>query len=415
MQTIKLYIRKMSEEQVFMLSVLVVNAGNYLYNLLLGRILGPAAFADAALQITVLLVLSFLGMTFQLTTARFSVNEEGELFRKKKRFLLAIALKSGAVIGLVLMLFASFFQELFHAKSSLIFVLLGVGVPLYFIMSVSRGVFQGKQHFFKLSLSYQTEMWSRLVVTLLLLLLTGINSSIVVAIGILFSFVMGLYPGKPNDIRMASRPKLGIVEKKRIYNFMLITAGYELSQIIINNSDVLMVKHYFNDVEAGLYSALALIGRVVYFVAWMFVMLLLPKVVQKHKNKEKTSPLLFKYILMIGVLSASIISACFLFPELIIRLMFGAAYVSMAPLLWQYALATSIFAVANIFAYYFLSLDHYLPVIISGVFGLLQIFLVVFYHDTLLEVVHMQLLAMLILLVSQVVYFITKVQLPQRA
>ncbi|GAL74118.1 capsular polysaccharide biosynthesis protein [Nonlabens ulvanivorans] len=56
-----------------MLSVLVVNGGNYIYNLVLGRLLGPAQFADAAILITFLLVLSFLAMTFQLVTAKYAV------------------------------------------------------------------------------------------------------------------------------------------------------------------------------------------------------------------------------------------------------------------------------------------------------------------------------------------------------
>ena len=53
-----------------------------------------------------------------------------------------------------------------------------------------------------------------------------------------------------------------------------------------------MVKHYFGPNDAGLYASLALIGRVVYFVAWMFVMLLLPSVVQKEKDGESTTPCL---------------------------------------------------------------------------------------------------------------------------
>ena len=52
--------KRISQEQLFMLSVLIVNGGNYLYNLILGRILGPEQFADAAVLITFLLVLSFV-------------------------------------------------------------------------------------------------------------------------------------------------------------------------------------------------------------------------------------------------------------------------------------------------------------------------------------------------------------------
>jgi hypothetical protein len=77
----------------------------------------------------------------------------------------------------------------------------------------------------------------------------------------------------------------------------------------------------------------------------------------------------------------------------------------MAPLLWKYAIATSMFAISNIFAYYYLSLDKYIPVVISGVFGMLQMGLVIFYHESLAQVVHMQIIAMLLLLAIQLAFF----------
>ena len=49
MTAIKILFKKFTPEQVFMGSVLLVNGGNYLYNLMLGRLLGPEAYADAAL------------------------------------------------------------------------------------------------------------------------------------------------------------------------------------------------------------------------------------------------------------------------------------------------------------------------------------------------------------------------------
>ena len=116
-------------------------------------------------------------------------------------------------------------------------------------------------------------------------------------------------------------------------------------------------------------------------------MLLLPTVVEKQKNGEPTAPVLFKYAAYIGVLSMTIIAACALVPELIIQIMFGEAYLAMAPLLWQYALATSLFAISNIFAYYFLSLDQYKPVIVSGLLGISQIVLIMLFHSSLTLVV----------------------------
>ncbi len=386
-------------------SVLLVNGGNYLYNLLLGRLLGPEVFADAALLVTLLLVLSFLGMTFQLATAKFAVLFSGNDWNAFQQLMYKYALGFGMLVAVLLFAFAETLKEVFQTESDLLFKTFAVAVPLYFFMSVNRGKYQGQQDYTRLSITYQTEMWSRLLLTLALLWLVPLPPAFLVALGIALSFVFGLIPSKFDVKKMFKKTVLVAPKKRRVVQFMVLTACYELTQIIINNSDVLLVKHYFDPKEAGLYASLALIGRVVYFVAWMFVMLLLPTVVEKQKNGEATAPVLFKYALYIGVLSLTIISACALVPELIIQIMFGEAYLAMAPLLWQYALATSLFAISNIFAYYFLSLDQYTPVVVSGLFGLCQIVLIVFFHNSLAMIVHVQIIAMIWLLIAQWLYF----------
>ncbi|MDN3491244.1 oligosaccharide flippase family protein [Winogradskyella bathintestinalis] len=397
--------RKLTPEQLFMVSVLAVNGGNYLYNLILGRILGPAEFADAAVLITFLLVLSFVAMTFQLVTAKFSVLFENEVF---KNFIVKVykqAVVAGIILGALIIGFASQLQAVFNTSSSTMFIIFGFGVPLYFLMSVNRGTFQGKKAFKSLSITYQGEMLSRLLITLGIILLLNIQSSAAIAVGILISFVFGLFPFKVKQLRFKNATPLDAKYRKQIKNFFLLTAFYELTQIIINNSDILLVKHYFESYEAGLYASLALIGRIVYFIAWMFVMLLLPAVVELKKEGKETASILFKYVGYIAIISTIIVLGCLLLPELIINILFGEQYIAMAPLLWKYAIATSMFAISNIFAYYYLSLDKYVPVIISGVFGMLQMFLVVFYHDSLEQVVLMQIVAMALLLVIQIGFF----------
>lgn len=391
-----------------MLSVLIVNAGNYVYNLALGRILGPEAFADAAILITLLLVLSFVAMTFQLATTKFSVIFESSIFQGFINIMYRYSLITGILIGLSFIIFSKELQAIFHTQSSTIFIIFGLGIPIYFVMSVNRGIYQGIKKFDRLAYTYQGEMISRLVITLALLYLLPIPSSMVVAMGIACSFIFGLYPFRTKDITTNFSITLPSSHKKQVYRFFTLTAFYELTQIIINNSDILLVKHYFEGYEAGLYASLALIGRVVYFVAWMFVMLLLPKVVQKQKEGKNTTSILFSYVGYISILAFIIVLSCYLFPELVIQLMFGSEYLSMAPLLWKYAIATSLFALSNIFAYYFLSLDHYIPVLLSGILGITQVLLIALFHQSLTQVVHMQIIAMAILLVVQLLFFFRK-------
>lgn len=404
--------KKLSSEQVFMVTILFVNGGNYLYNLLLGRILGPAAFSDAAILITFLLILSFMGMTFQIVSAKYAVLLEKSTFSLFIKMIVKYAAIIGMTIGAMILFFNHELQELFHTKTASMFVIFGLGIPLYFVMSVNRGLYQGKNLMDKLAFTYQTEMASRLLLTIsAVLLLPNVAPSIIVATGITASLIFGLFPFQKSipeatAMRVSLVAKSHQLDKKGILTFFMLTAFYEMTQIIINNSDIILVKHYFNNHEAGLYASLALIGRVVYFVAWMFVMLLLPKVIQLKKDGKETQPILMKYVAYITVLSTVIVLATFLFPELVVKLMFGDEYLSIAFLLWKYALATSIFAIANIFAYYFLSINQYIPVVVSALIGLTQIGLIVLFHNSLQQVVEMQIIAMVILLVIQLSFFL---------
>jgi len=394
----------LKSEQIFMISALLVNVGNYLYNLVLGRLLGPQAFADAAILVTFLLILSFLAMTLQITVAKFT----GSFDEEKKEAFLKVSRKwgfiGGSITGLLIILFSGELQNWFQTSSSLMFSIFGVGVPLYFVMSVNRGFFQGEQDFIKLSLTYQFEMLTRLFLTLSLILILPFNSADLISFGILISFIPGLMPYK--KINVANLPKISVDELSHLKKFVVITAFYELTQILINNGDILLVKHYFDANTAGLYASLALIGRLVYFVAWMFVMLLLPEVVKRSKAGLDTTKLFFKYLTMIGFLALAVVVTTMLFPELIIHMMFGEAYLEIAGLLWKYALASSLFAIANVFVYYFLSLDKYIPVVLSGIFGVVQLSMLTIWHESLEQVVELQILAMLFLLFFQVSYFL---------
>lgn len=406
MATLKIPGTKLSlkASQVFMLSALVVNAGNYIYNLVLGRLLGPKAFADAAILITFLLILSFIAMTLQLSVAKFTGSFEAARKDAFIRYSQKWSFWIGSAAGIIVFCLATYLQEWLNTDSSGMFRIFGMGIPIYFVMSVNRGYFQGEREFIKLSITYQAEMFTRLILSLLLILLLPFRTSELVAIGILVSLIPGLLPFKKVGSRLL--PAITASELSHLKKFVVVTAFYELTQILINNGDILLVKHFFDTHSAGLYASMALIGRGVYFVAWMFVMMLLPKVVHLVKQNKNTTALFFKYLGMIGGLTASVVMINLFFPEMIINLLFGEAYAGISNLLWKYALASALFAMANVFVYYFLSLDNYLPVILSGCFGGGQMLLIYFKHNSLEEVVGNQIIAMTGLLLVQIAFFI---------
>ena len=397
--------KALSPEQIFMLSAFVVNGGNYLYNLGLGRVLGPGAFADAAILITLLLVLSFVAMTFQLAVAKFTTEFDASKQEAFVKRAYKQATTFGIILGAMIVVFATSLQSLFQTTSPIMFTIFGLAVPLYFVMSVNRGNLQGRKSFVSLSVTYQLEMVCRLALTFALLLFFNIESSVAVSTAIAVSFIAGVFPFKKLTSKKAIETALTSKESKAVTQFFVLTACYELTQIICNNIDILLVKHFFPSYDAGLYASLALIGRVVYFVTWMFVMLLLPTVVTMRKEGKNSVPVLMKYVGYITVLASAIVLFTFLFPSFAVQVLFGDQYMAIAPLLGWYALATSFFALSNIFAYYYLSLDHYKPIVIAAIFGVLQIVLIILFHDSLFEVVLAQVAAMGGLLIAQLLYF----------
>ena len=385
-----------------MLSAMIVNVGNYLYNLIIGRMLGPVGFADASLLVTMLLVLSFLAMTFQLTAAKFSAEmdkvERQSMVSSMGRYALGI----GLVISFSVIFYSRSLQQFFQSESTWMYIIFALSIPLYFLMSIGRGYVQGVRSFRRLSMSYQLEMLVRLCGTVALLRLLNVEPGISISLGILASVALGNIPIR----NRALKPLTGSNRlTKTIWVFAMYTLFYELSQVLINNTDILLVKHYFSAHEAGLYAALAMIGRVVFFIAWMFAMVLLPHVIAAEKAGKDSRVLLWRYVAYIAILGAIITGTSYLIPNLIVQILFGSAYIGIAPLLWLYALATSLFAVANMFAYYFLSRSIYGPIYLTFIVGLLQVVGLVVFHDTLHQVVILQVALMGTLLVAQVGHY----------
>ena len=92
-------------------------------------------------------------------------------------------------------------------------------------------------------------------------------------------------------------------------------------------------------------------------------------------------------------------------------ILFGAAYTSIAPLLWLYAIATSLFALANVFIVYRLSLGQSLDSIIAVAAGVAQVVLLALFHSSLTQIVFLQIGLMSILVL---VLFVVELALHRR-
>jgi O-antigen/teichoic acid export membrane protein len=384
-------------------STLIVNAGNYFINLVFGRWLGPEEFSEVSLLVTLILMLSFLALGFQLTAARFvaefAFENNQDVITAFVKWLRKLSLVTGIILGILLGGLSFLWRDFFNINSIYPFMILAAGIPFYLVMSANRGILQGKARYRMLAVTYQVEMWSRLILSIGLVMIGfKVNG---VALGLALSLIITLFISNSHG---ESSHAHSYFPKGTALRFLFMVLIYECSQILINNSDTLLVKHYFKPVDAGLYAALALIGRIVYFGTWTVVTLLFPTVIRLEKEGKDHSAYFWSGLAIVIVMASMTVAGCYLFPSLIVETLFGNEYVMISPLLWQYALATALFACANVFVYYHLSLERRTPVWMTVFAGIMQIVLIILLHKDFAQVILVQVVLMAVLLLAMCVY-----------
>jgi O-antigen/teichoic acid export membrane protein len=399
---------KLNEGITAMLSLTMVNALNYGLNIILGRWLGPDLYAGANILATLVLILSFIGVSIQMfitsEIAPLKTKEEtpfmfhylnGKVF-KLSLFLLIISVGSSFAI----------FKYLNFSQPYEI-VILAIGIPFYFLLSSKRGYFQGLQDFKSFANTFIIECFSRIIITVIgiyyALSFAPNHILIFISLGFLISFIVPVVINKIKNPPYSKALKPD-VDWNKVLIFILAISFYELSQILINNFDVILVKHYFDNKEAGLYSAVAMVGRIVYFGTWTVVTILFPKVIEKEKLGENHLGLLKSAFLLVMLFGTSITLFAYFNGEFIISLLFGNLFHDASSLLWKYAAATSIFACANVIVYYFMSLKKYVPIFFSLLFGCLQILGIMQYHSNVDQIIMVQLICMSSLFIWLLLY-----------
>ncbi|MEN9561857.1 MAG: hypothetical protein RIR73_101, partial [Chloroflexota bacterium] len=385
-----------------MLSMTIVNAGNYVYNLIMGRWLGPALFADLSLIVTLLLIVTFLTAPVQITAARYSAihTADGDIqtLASVRRFIWFIALGLGLTLTVFFATLAPLLQKFFHTQSFLSFIIFGAALPFAMLQAVERGMLQGRTSFKILAISYQVEMWSRLLISIALVAL-GLSVDGAV-IGISLSFLFTWLVARHAVRGLETNENISKEMRFALLGFAAPVVISQLGQILINNSDVILVKRFFATGEAGQYAALALIGRIVFFATWSVVTTMFPIVAQKQKMGEPHAHLLWISLGIVVCVSAPLILLTLVIPEFVVQVLFGEKYLGVAPLVWQYALATSLYAMANVVINYRLSLGMGKETGFAIAAGLAQVIGIILFHRSLEQVVFVQVIVMTCLFIS---------------
>jgi len=392
---------------MFLLISTGVNALNLLHNLLMGRLLPPADYGQLSLIITLQLLIGLVPTATQTVAARFSA---GYAAQEQNKLLVALreagshfSWRFGTIIFLVLLALSIPLASIFQLRDAWLLLPIAIATPFFISMGTDRGVLQGLDKFYWLSGAYFVEGFVRLVVGVILtwVLLQagrGLDGAVwAVCQAMVMTWFISWLPLRSlskSEIKV-EQPDEESTQWRQLTQFTLIAL---LGQALITNSDFLLVKTFFDATESGLYAAVTVLGRIAYFGALPLTVVMTPLIAKQQALGENTQR---SFLLLMGggvVLCGGLLFMAVLFAPLIIGLLYGEAYVSAAGLLPMYTVAASLFVLTNLAITYRVALGEGRETWMPLVAGVLQIIAILIFHNTLEQVIIVQIVLMSILL-----------------
>jgi len=194
------------------------------------------------------------------------------------------------------------------------------------------------------------------------------------------------------------------IEWKEFFGFSTPVMVATLSLTSLYSSDVVLVKHFFSSFEAGLYSAISVLGRIVFFASGVVPAVMFPLVSERFENGVKYRHFLNQSFLIVGGVSFLITIIYFLFPSLMIKILYGESYLKASFYLGIFAVFISFYSLSNLLVNFFLSIRKTQVAGICLLAAFLQIILISFFHQSLLEVIKISLIISVLLFLSLVVF-----------
>ncbi|NJE03857.1 capsular biosynthesis protein [Thermococcus sp. MV11] len=343
---------------IMMIAMTLSNFFNYLYQLLVGRLLTPQEYGELFSLLSLFYILSVLFTTINTSITKFTLiyGVRGEYGKIKA--ILINASRDFATLGMgmygVLVLLSPFISKFLRIENNIFIVILFASMPFGLILPVYQGTLRGLQRFGALGVSVSSWAFFKLLFGFGLVLLgygvlggiIGVFLAHVATFVITLIFLRDLFDYEYD----------GLVDIGKIVQYGGLTFLVTFAYTTMWNIDVIFVKHYLSPLEAGYYSAISVLGKIALFAPGAIGVVVFPKTAERYERGEQHFHLLLKALVLASLISGSVVLIYALFPEFIITFVYGEKYLGVAPYLWKYGLAMTFFALSGVIINYLLSI-----------------------------------------------------------
>ncbi|MBI4991390.1 oligosaccharide flippase family protein [Candidatus Gottesmanbacteria bacterium] len=390
-------LRRITTSQLVRGSLLIfigTNIGNFinfLFNLAIGRLLGPAKYGDlgALVSSSVLfgVPLGILSLfIIKVVSSYWGKRDKGKIlalqsYLTPKLFFISVA------VSVVLLIITPTVGQFLNLDSFIPFILIALSFVLSGPATLNRSVLQGVLAFSYTSINGVVEVTLKLIISVILVIL---NFGLVGALlGFLLSGIVG-YLLTVVELKIifkgVSQEKNSLLSWDIVKTFIPVILA-SLALTVFLNVDIILVRHFFSGSIAGEYVALSTVSKIIFYGIGPVVSVMFPLISTRVSNGLPYLIPLLGTLVMSLALSALVIFAFFLFPKLIIIILFGSKYFDIVPYLGLFSFFITVYSLNSILTHFLLSISYYRPIYPLFLISLLQGFFIFLFHDTIWQVI----------------------------
>lgn len=390
---------------IFLIFSGIVAIFNYLYHLVMGRMLGLEDYGILGSLFAIIYLATFSTSPFNLVISK-EVAQHHLKDKEKIKYLYSTIIWRMIQLGLVgliiFILLSPLIGKYMNIPDTLGIMLVGLIAYFSLISVVLTGTLNGMQKFVWQNTSglVSTALKLSLAIILVFLGLKVNGALFAIIIGIIISIVIAYIPIR-NELKKTKKKKFDLSE---MYYYAIPVFISSILFILIITLDQILVKHFFSSNDAGIYAAAGMIAKIIWFGSSFIIGPLFPKVVSLKSQRKDTSKLLVNSLIYISFL---VILGClivFIAPTFIVSLLYGHMYDAAIPLVGLFSISLAIFTLIQIFMTYNLAIERFKFIYIFALGILIEVIGIYLFHSTLSEVVKIVLLTNIFILISCILF-----------
>ncbi len=397
-----------SGSSILFIGTMVANIFAFLFNIFIVRKLSYSAYGEYAALLSLFALATIPAQSISPVIVRFASSYLAKKEEDKASgfyFRMFSFLSITALIVLSGFFFGNtYLKQFLHITDTGLIILIGITVVLSYVSIVNASYLQSMLKFGFLSILNSLGGAIKLGVGVFLVLLGYQVGGVLWAIFLSFLIVLllGFYPLR-KFIWNQHADKTIAVKEIMTYALPTIIALFALSSF--TSTDVLLVKHFYSGNDAGLYSGLSLVGRVIFYFTAPITSVMFPLVIKRHAENRNFHSLFFIAILLVMFPSVAITLFYFLFPGIAVLLFLGKSYMAIAPYIGWYGIFLCLFSVLNVFVNFFLSLKRTGVVVLVVLCALLQAVGISLFHRNFISVIEVSVITSFGLLLLLLLYY----------